>query len=301
MARHFDVERMLDCWETGRDRELALRTSTGILDEVVARTWDPVSQGGFASAIEIQFEASGGDIGLALAALHASEAAHMRAAERQSPVSDRGLELWLRVPVLRARTLHRSLDGPRLALEHSYSALCWLLHQAPAGSLEGLGRMLSRPIANPLAQHAVAVLGIHAATVRRAPQLSLTGKARLVSEIRSLATACVMPAGHEPVVYPRTHALATQAFFLFNDLVSCGADEPGDVDLVVRLHDLAEVTRPDTARAGATRALFEKEWLGLLGDHGGALEMAARARADLAAFELTGHLQRAERYGYLAA
>lgn len=236
------------------------------------------------------WDAPNADPKLVVETLEAVEPAFRAAEATVELTSPERLYLRPRLQILKARAWFR-YPHERQAFVEALASLSWL--EGFVGGPEVLEDVLSRP-ANPVAEQAVAALGIYPAALRRAglPQTHIAQfRAR---GLRLVEAYLRRDGGGVPAIYDRTHALASQWFYL-------AAHEVEDDDLVQTLYNLDLQTRPRTARGQATKSLREMEFAKRFGT---AMQAAAHghdAMIDLQRFRLVRHQRVVQQRSYVAA
>ncbi|MDW5597781.1 hypothetical protein VSS74_25740 [Conexibacter stalactiti] len=279
MGLDHDITTLGPDWDDQDNPERAIETSARCLQAVETGARMPRLRE-LEQAAEPQFDGEGGEPVFVLRALRTAIPVLLREEAGVINTADR-LGLRFRPQILLVRTHHVSRQ-PYEAVTLGYTLLHELLQIA--GGQQELSAALRRAEANPLAEQTVGVLGIFMATIRRS---SLPEKTRdlLTESCRQLVSAYVLDAEmEEPVLYPRTAALAAQGFYFFNELRL-----PGTEELIEALYALDCRSRPQNARGQATCALRELEWARYHYDADAMKRFRRQAIVDLGHYALRRH------------
>jgi len=284
----YDADGLSSDYYEGGDVQGAVAKATHYMNDVIQQITNPVSQlDYFECAADTLFDGPGGNAGLVVSAIRASEPA-FRAAEPQARTTERRLELRMRPLLLGSRAFHVAGDNPHAALRQAYTALC-LLEQA--AEVEGLLDALASPRPNAVAEHAVATAAILSATTKRKRFGDPDSRRRLVNICRALFGAYALH-GRDPVLYPRTAAFAAQFMYLMI--------EEGDRPLVEAARSLDIIARPTHTRGQATVDLREHAYARYRGDIAAARAHGVAAIARLERFPLPRHLRVVTEQNYVA-
>jgi hypothetical protein len=269
-----------------RNLNRALQSAESVARALIAGETDPIMrQGEMQLALEVLCDAPGGDTARAYEVVVAIEARYRRPEmwESDGPTADRlRIACWL---ALAAEVAHR--DGRyRQAVVHCQTAFRYL--DEAAGSRKELMRRVGSSKSDSVAEAATAVFAIWLAALRRASYPPI-----VKSQFRSGAPELLGPIMASGQVYPRTHALATQALF--------DAAEEGEIEGLEELRQISDATRPDSLRASATAPLVSMEFARAQGMSDVAEREGERAAELITAFGLPRHLERIAEFDYLRA
>jgi hypothetical protein len=288
-----DLDRMLNDWLGQRDTQRAVEVSTGVCDAIRDGLLDPIEHWElFKAAAEAQFDGPGGAPVRVLMAVR-SAAPAFRAAEATAGVgTTAALRLRCDFQLLVTRSYHLVGDCPRDALENAYANLHYLAEFA--GGYDALVDIMKRHARNPVAEQAVAALGIMCATIRPCTDLGAAARKHIVKLCRRLLEAYIVEGDDGFVIYPKSDAATAQGFYLLKAM-----GEPGDAPLIEALYRADLVARPTHARAAATRALRDLEFARFRGDCVEAKRLRTQVVTDLARHPLRRHELVLARRGHL--
>jgi len=244
------------------------------------------------AVIEPACDGPGGDPRLAHDVAVAAEGAFRDAEQDAGSRTLEQIELRSRSQLVIARAGYRA-GFEKQAFVRSLALLTWV-----AWFVEGRNALLAAlrsSLPNGTAAAAIRALGIYPAALRRSGYRR-SKQAHFLVLARPFVEAYLHSKGQggAPVIYDRTHALASQWLYALLDV---WPDDP----LVPRLIELELMSRPDNARGQATEPLRDFELARRAGDIRERERQRVEAKARLEAFPLERHLQMVERQRYLAA
>ena len=286
----FNLDDLHRDWTEGADPERAVAESGVFFARVLDGHEDPVARREyFDLALDAQFDGAG-NLWVATNALRVAKTT-LRAAEQDVWRSDEFIRLRFAPIQWEAQALHRVGDYAQAAqVAYMGIALLEQMTDAPTGLLQALGSRES----NVIAEQAVGLVGVLAASIQRANYARETHE-RLVAMVRMLFGAYAL-AGHTPVKYKRTLAIAAQPFYLL-----ASEAHPADRALIEAAYALDVASRSTAARDQATVPLRDYAYARYHGDIKAALRHAEAAILSLEAFRLPRHIRVVSERALLAA
>lgn len=287
-----ELSLLLSDWNEGCDfAEDAVATSSSLLNRIIdGECGGAESLRLIEAAAEPQLDGVGGNPELVVGALRAADSSLRAVGLGARLGAADALNLRLRSQTLIARACYRLPGCERSALAQSYATLTSL---EEASDRAGVVRAIRGSNSNVIAESAVSALAILAATLRRA-NLQPMVRARLVGTCREYLRAYALQSP-DPIIYPRTAALAAQGLYLFSE-----EGKPADRALIQALYELDVAARPQHARGQIARALRDYAYARSMGDRKATEHCAMAALHDLAEVPLPRH-QRAMAEAYLLA
>jgi hypothetical protein len=279
-------------WRDGEDPDLAVRQGRDTVTSILASSQPiDVRMGLLEAAIEPLLDAPGGN---PMIVVYAAKQLmkDISFLERTTRVSaEKRLSRRVRITVMQARGLHCAGES-YLAFRAALAGLTAVENFAEGR--EGLlAKMANRP-PNAVAECAVALLGIAAASLRRAG-IAQTSRDFWTTRICEIVERYI-PQLQEPTsayVYPGTPALIQVLYLLVE------RRDPADARLIRALHELDKVARPTDRRALATVPLREVAVAGYYGDEQRADEQSRLALPALVDSSLTRHVSVVTKMRYL--
>lgn len=280
-------------WQDRRDPDGAVATARALFGALRDGAQDPViALDAMEIAVEPLWDHEDGDPSLVLAVAAAMQPAFVDAVRFGGLKDPARLLMRVRPTVLLMRAQHRVSGHEREALLTALGLLTFL--EDYVGGADALIDVIGRPTANPVAEAAVALLGLYPAALRRA-DLPPTVREQYRGIGMRLVRAYVESAGLR-VLYPRAGALASQWLYL-----AIEERRPREASLVHALYALDLAARPQHLRGQATRAQRDAAYAKYCGDGAGFARNRDDALRDLELYRLVRHQAVVERFGYLAA
>lgn len=288
-----DLDRLSTDWFENQDPHRAVYDAKAelkrlqVIGEEPSRALESLER-----VIEPACDGPGGDSRLAFDVANASEGAFRDAEGETGLRTPEQLELRSRSQLVIARAAYRA-GYERQAFVRSLALLTWIAHFVEGR--QALLVALRSSLPNGAAAAAVRALGLYPAALRRSTY-GVSKQAHFLGLARPFVEAYLDSRGPGgiPVIYDRTHALASQWLYALLDAVP---DDP----LIARLIELEHISRPDNARGHATEPLRDFELASRAGDDRERERQRAEAKIRLEAFPLERHLRTVERRRYLAA
>lgn len=279
-------------WREGTDPELAVRRARETIGSILASSQPvEVKIGLLEAAVEPLLDAPGGN---PMLVVHAARSLIKENAflERTTHVSsEKRLRRRVQLTVIQARGLHCAGES-YMAFRATLAGITAVENFAE-GREALLAKMENRP-PNVAAECAVALLGIAAASLRRAT-LAQSSRDFWTKWICELVRSYI-PKLDEPssaYMYPGTPALV-QVLYLLAE-----RHDPVDATLIRALHRLDMLARPTDRRALATVPLREVAVARYHDDEQRVAEQSAQARPKLVDYPLPRHLKMVEKMRYL--
>ena len=280
-------------WREGEDHELATRRARELVASVVASPQPiDVKIGLLEAAVEPLLDAPGGN---PMLAFHAAKELVRENAflERTTPHISEATRLQRRVrlTVVQARGLHCS--GEHFLAFRAVLAGLTAVENFAEGHDAQLRTMANRP-PNIIAECTVALLGIGAASLRRA-SIAQSTRDFWTARFRELVLSYI-PNLSDPssaYQYPGTPSLVQMLYLLAE------RRDPADAQLVRALHALDKLARQTDKRALATIPLREVAVANYANDNEHAAKQSKLALPKLQKFPLPRHLKVVKRMNFL--